>query len=305
MKNASLLCCAVLAWPLGLAATQTNDAAGSQAAPWLTLSNNSRQSAMGDVVAAVADDVNGVGEAPAALAQVQGQQVAAGENLWLQNVNLAHFAYGASLFDGGAFGVAVNYQDFGTIDLYSVNGGALVSNGTTHPEAYDVDLGWGQKLGWGLSAGVDAKTISQNLDGDASNTVGFDASAAWDSGVGLKLGVAGQNFGPQLAGSDLPTNFAIGAAYGFGLPNPYTIAVDVDAPTQGDVTVAVGAETWIQSLLALRVGYHSNNVGTTDLSVSGLTAGLGLKVAWLNVDYAYRADGDLGMANEFSVKADF
>jgi len=301
MKNATLLCCALLALPMALAA----DASGSQAAPWLLISNNGRQSALGDVVAATAGDANALGEAPSGLAEVQGQQLAAGENFWLQGANLTHLAWADSLVTGGALGVAVNYQDFGSIDLYNESNGALVSNGSTRPDAWDIDLGWGQKFG-GLCVGADAKVLNQSLDGDNASGVGFDVSGSWDFGMGLRLGVAGQNLGPQFDGSDLPTVFAGGLAYGFG-PDAAstTLAVDVDAPALGTATVGVGVEEWVKSVLALRLGYRSNNVGTSDLGVSGLTAGVGLKASWLRLDYAWRAEGDLGMANQISVLTSF
>ena len=134
-----------------------------------------------------------------------------------------------------------------------------------------------------------------------------DLGAQWDSAMGFKVGVSAQNLGGQLAGADLPMAVAAGAAYAFGGTGgkDYTLALDADMPSHGDVTVGVGGEAWINPALALRVGYHSNDVATNDLAVSGLTAGLGIKAGWLNVDYAYRALGDLGQAHQFSLLTEF
>ena len=300
---------AALALPAGLAASQTNNPAGAQAAPWLLISNNSRQAAMGDVWVATADDADGLGEAPAALARAQGQELDAGQNEWLQGVGVSHLAYAAGLVQGGALGLGVNYVNVGSVDRYTVSGGALVADGSANPSAYDLDLGWGQDVGMGLGLGVDVKSVTEDLDGADASAVAFDASAQWDSAMGLKAGVAAQNVGSQLGGADLPDRVVAGLAYAFGAeanaPDPYALAVDVDMPSNGDVSVGVGGEAWLNQVLALRLGYHSNDAGTNDLAVSGITAGLGVKASWLEIDYAYRAQGDLGMANQFSVKTKF
>jgi hypothetical protein len=306
MTKPSLCWLAALALPGGLLASQTNNPSAAQAAPWLLISDNSRQAAMGDVFVATANDADALGEAPAALAQVPGQQLDAGQNLWLQGVGISHLAYAANLVGGGALGLGINYVNVGSVDSYLVSNGTLVANGTLNPSAYDLDLGWGQSIGLGLDLGVDVKSVSEDLGGAGASAVAVDASAQWDSGLGLKLGLAAQNVGSQLGGADLPDTVVAGLAYGFGgSASPYLLALDVDMPSEGDVSVGLGAEAWINPVLALRLGYHSNDTATNDMAVSGLTAGMGLKASWMEIDYAYRAEGDLGDANQFSVKTNF
>jgi hypothetical protein len=307
-NSRNFLWLAPLLLPGALAATQTDYSAGSQAAPWLGLPMNARAAAMADVQAAIPQEADSLGKNPAGLAQLQNQELSASQNLWVQGSSVSHFAYGMSAMPNAALAVGINYENFGSIDKYTVSSAGLESAGSTNPSAYDLDLGWGQDIVAGLAAGLDLKYVNQNLDSAVSSTEAVDLGLQWMSPFDVKFGGAAQNLGGQLGGANLPANFVLGAATDFGTAGTdqsFLLGLDANIPSQGLVSVGLGAEYWMKSTLALRLGYASNNVATNDLAVSGLSAGLGLKSTWMQVDYAFSALGDLGTGNQFSLLTRF
>ncbi|MEI7528112.1 MAG: hypothetical protein WCK76_04150, partial [Elusimicrobiota bacterium] len=68
---------------------------------------------------------------------------------------------------------------------------------------------------------------------------------------------------------------------------------------------AVGAEYWVRPSFALRggykFGYDTANLG----SEAGLSLGFGVKVAGLDVDYAFLPFGDLGSVHRFGFRIGF
>lgn len=296
---------ALLGLALPLAADQTNYGAGSQAAPWLKLSNNARMSALGNAGVAVADDVNAAGLNPAGLAAIKGQQVAFMHQVYVLDESMEHVAYGISAMKDLGLSLSLDYLNFGSIDKYKVVGNQMVSDGSFTPNAMHLDLGAGYALG-SVALGVNAKYITQSFDGSGASTVGADLGARWSQGpTGLSLGLAVQDLGGQLSGSNLPLGTRAGLAYTLGLrqSDALTAAFDADIPSAdtGASAFGGGVEYSAQKLYAVRAGYKA--VGNN--GASGLTFGAGAQISFLQIDYAYSAVGELGNTHQISALAKF
>jgi hypothetical protein len=290
-----------------LAAAQENFGAGSQAAPWLKLSNNARSTAMGEAGVAVADDVNALTLNPAGLSQLKGQEVAFMHHAYILDSSVEHIAYGLNL--GGNLGAAVglDYVNFGAIDKYSFNTATnqLEKTGSFTPNGYHLDAALGYAFG-GLSVGLDAKLISETIFETAASGFAADLGALWKSEGGLSLGAAVQNLGSQLNGSSLPMGVRAGAAYRLGLgdgKDGVTVAGDASVPSADTAASSFGAglEYSARELYALRAGYKVAGNG----GASGFTLGAGLAYSVFRLDYAFSAVGALGNSNQLSVLAKF
>lgn len=298
---------ALLGLALPLAADQTNYGAGSQAAPWLKLGNDARISALGNAGVAVVDNVNSAALNPAGLASIQGQQVAFMHQAYVLDESIEHLAYGLGVMKDLGMSLSLDYLNFGSIDKYKIDAttNQLVSDGSFTPTALHLDLGAGYSLG-SVALGVNAKYISQTLDGTGASTVGADVGALWKQGEsGLSIGLAVQDLGGQLSGADLPMSTRAGLAYKLDVrqSDAVTAAFDADIPSadSGASSFGGGLEYSAQKLYAVRAGYKA--VGNN--GASGLTFGAGAQISFLQIDYAFSAVGELGNTHQISALAKF
>lgn len=302
-----ILAASIVCLSLPLAAAQENFGAGSQAAPWLKLSNNARSTAMGEAGVAVADDVNAASVNPAGLAQLKGQQVAFMHHAYVLDSAIEHVAYGLKPTENLGLSLSLDYLNFGKIDKYKVDSvtNQLVADGSFTPTGMHVDLGAGYAFGK-VAAGLNAKMVSQSFDGSGSSAFGADLGALWRQGeTGLSLGLALQNFGSQLDGANLPMSTRAGAAYRLAVSSSdkATLAADASVPSAdaGATTFGAGLEYNGQDLYAVRAGYKMVGNG----GASGFTLGGGLKVSIVDLDYAFNAVGALGNTHQVSALVKF
>jgi hypothetical protein len=304
-------------WTAALPAAQSDTDLGSQAAPFLTWPADARTAAMGQAGVASAYDVNADDLNPAGLAQVSGEQFSLNEALLFQGTSLENAAAAVGVFQGAALGLDVTYLNTGTVDASTYNPatGSIVSAGSFNPYYYSVGLTYAEDLFSTLNLGASVKTIGEDIDNSTASTVAFDLGAEYDLAdlttlQGLSLGSSLQNFGPQLAGADLPTTWRTGVSYKFpffDLRDTLLLNGDFQVPvlaTWGQTTFSVGAELRYGRFLSLRVGYQTGDYGGVT-GLTGITAGAGFGMDWWQVDYAWVPEGDLGLADQFSFSAKF
>jgi hypothetical protein len=256
---------------------------GTTAANFLKLGVGARAAAMGDAFTAVADDSTSLYWNPAGLAKMEKRQLSATYNMWFAGINQGYLGMSFPLSRGGVVAGGVNYVDMGDFDGRDEAGNPT---GTFTASALNFHLGYanrvGEKLIWGISAGLVQDTIAD----DTKSTYAANLGLIFKSSELLSLGLALQNVGGQLGGDPLPFLAKIGMALTW---ESLLLALDIARPTDDDVYYCAGIEWWIQDGIALRVGYKTNqDVG------EGLTAGFGFDKGKIRFDYAYVPYGELG-----------
>ena len=306
MRALALTSLALLSLAFQAQAAQDNFGAGSQAAPWLKLSNNARSTAMGSAGVAVADDVNASSLNPAGLAQLKGQEVAFMHHAYIMDSAIEHLAYGLSPLQGLGLAVSVDYLNFGVVDKYVIDSASnqLKAAGSFSPTGYHVDLGVGYAFG-SLSTGLNAKMLGQTFESSGSSAFAADLGVLWKNNA-FSLGAALQNLGSQLDGSNLPMGVRAGAAYKLGLGagnDSLTAAADADVPSADSAATSFGGglEYAGQDLYALRAGYKVAGNG----GAGGFTVGAGIQYNIVHLDYAFSSVGVLGNSNQISALLKF
>lgn len=289
---------ALLALCAPLRAAQTVYPAASQGGSWLDLPFSTRAAAL----AGLGGDGQGVDALsynPAGLASTTDYEADLYQDYWLQDASSQRLGL-ALPYGPGGLGLAFDNVNFGGVDLYSVNGlGQLSPQGTTYPEAWALQAGYGLDLG-AFSLGAAVKGLSQNLGGVVDSGYGVDL------GGGLRLGDLGidvsvlQAVG-ELGGGKLPLNADLEATYMAWRRGE--AQVDLLAgldwlPDDDSTTGALGVEAHVNKLLVLRAGYRAADTQ----SVGGWAAGVGfMPLSWLGVDYAYNAVGGLQATNQLTL----
>ena len=279
----------VLAAPLG--------AAGTTGADFLNSRTSARAAALGEAYSALGSDVTALDYQPAAVASLRSPSISFLHYSQVESVNIEDVAYAQS-FDFGVLDGSVLYRGQPAIN----------NTGATDPPvtAYDVAVG----LGWAgrasnyldflpsvlqeADAGVRLKYVDSQLGAYNAWTVAVDLGVRLPIGQGLVGSLSLINAGPGMtfiAVTDpLPTAIVAGVSRGFDpiFSNQFNLAVDLEAPTQGDLRMHVGLEDWLGKSLALRSGYIVDSAQ----SLSGFTAGLGVKLdqegLLFCLDYALR-----------------
>jgi hypothetical protein len=300
MKAFALIATLVLA--SGLHAAQTNTGLASTAAAWLDMPTDPRAAAMGGADVAASNRLGALQNNPASLSTLSNRQVDLMDNLGLEGISLQHLAYGQGL-GSGAFAVALNYADYGSIDGYSVSSGVISTAAAIKPYAYDADLAYGASFG-AVGLGATLKYLGQSLGtGDSSAAFAADLGARWgtkDGGIGLSL----RNLGTTLDESNLPCSVDLGGD--FSAPSdsslPWALAAEAKIPVSAlsQASINLGLELRFAQMLALRAGYVLADRGSLE-GMSGLTAGLGLKYRFIELNYAILFQGDLGSSNLVSL----
>jgi hypothetical protein len=263
-------------------------------ADFLLQTTGARPDGMGQAFSAVADDINTLSFNPAGLG----------------NIRLPEIGYGHEDFfaDTGFdfVGAALPMGDAGVLGLGYLGVGTAPFNSTNNPSAPLVSVqdtaliaGWGKSY-YDLEVGAAVKYINETVAGVQGNGLGFDLGVRYRLIPELALAGSVLNIGPgiQFASLEpLPLDVNVGAAWTV-LNNPdhnLTLASDISIETTASTQrYSFGTEYWYKNMFALRVGYLANS------QEEGISAGLGFKYSFFELDYAYEPDNNLGSISRFS-----
>ncbi len=295
-----LVLTALLAWTPAYAG-----GVGATSFDFLSLDVGPRQTAMGGSGAAVADDLFGSVQNPAALGRLWRQEVSLMHAVWLQDVNYQYLGYARPSEDYGTFASSFLNIDYGTIQGYDRGGAQTSSLG-----AFDrmLTLSYGREVIDNMWAGTNLKYLQEKLDNVSTSVPALDAGilyqptfAGWPTGANLAF--SAKNLGPaakfESGRSPLPREYVFGASV-----RPYfeglTIALDLTHSDDSALTEKIGAEYWIKDSVALRMGYNTAyDLGT------GLAFGFAVKVRDVQIDYAFSDYGRLDNAHHIGISYRF
>jgi hypothetical protein len=312
---------------------------GTTAAPFLSISQGARATAMGSAFVAVSNDQTAFYWNPAGLAKLDGVGLMIDHTNWIANIAYNYIAASYSLGEMGTVGFSFTASDYGDMKVTTVN----APDGTGQLfTASDIafSVGYALNLTENFSIGFNPKIIYQSIW--ETNAIGF----AMDLGVlyktpfdGIILGMSISNLGtkmhlqgnstlviydpdatttgnngkiPANLGTDywsLPLNFRVGLAYSpINLENhKVTVAVDAIHPSDNYESVNTGVEYVYDDFIAFRGGYKSLFLQNSEESFS---LGFGLKQVLignvvLKVDYAYENFKRLTYIQKFSLGVTF
>src|SRR5208283_4276064 len=185
--------------------------------------------------------------------------------------------------------------------LNSINPDSLI-NGYFSPFDYSVIIGYGQDINDNFSAGLTLKINSENIDNFSGSNLAGNLGVMYKVELNnnlIRAGLTLSNIGASLKMNNeafsTPLNLQIGLADQVNLyGNELTVSGQVVPQTDYDPLCGVGAEYWINNILALRLGYEFGAYNQPSF-------GVGLKYADIEFDYAYVAYDELGNTNRVSL----
>ncbi len=281
---------------------------GTTSAQFLKIGMGARAVGMGKAFSAVADDANAVFWNPAGLAGFDGDELNMGFVKYFQDVNAGNLAYSTSLGER-RFGIGAIYLSVPGIEKRGLNDseGIVPKLGTFNASDLAVSLAYAVKNSFpslidNLDTGFALKFIRSSIDTESASAMALDAGAVYHATDKINVALVVQNLGSSMKfkeeGDPLPLNLKVAAAY--SLDKKMTIVAGLSEYFIDEKFYAsVGGEYWLRNAFAFRggycFGYDTSNLG----GAAGLSAGFGMKVAGIGIDYAFLPFGDLGNTHRF------
>jgi outer membrane protein OmpA-like peptidoglycan-associated protein len=275
---------------------------GISVMPVLRIDQGPRLAAMGGAGIGAADDASAIYWNPAGLGRVQDKRYAFSHHQWFAGIKdeLLH----AALPSGpGAFGLGLVYSGEPGIEFWDASN---VPGDTFRTWDGVLSAGYGFAVARNYHIGAALKGFYQNLYTSGGYGGAMDIGFACRPFPFLGLGAIGRNIGIATYGSgieQMPIEAGVGGILTAG---PVTAVLDVILPMDNGLALHVGAEYLPVPELAIRLGYQTGpeDIGTLGV-LSGLTAGLGVNLGGLSLDYAITPYGKLGMAHRIGLEATF
>ncbi len=283
---------------------QTVTGTAGLAAPLENFEGSARDLALGSAFVGVADDTSALFFNPAGLANLKSPDVALHHNSYLAGTFQETLTAGFPAGSLGGLAFSLDYVGWGSLDLRNTYG---VSEGSFNDSDVGFTAGWGMEWFPGFSVGLALRGLQQKVVNDLYTSLAGDAGLLWLPQKNLRLGVSYLNFGTPVAGNALAGELNGGGSVLVDLNPHFTLlAALAGSWTPGGVGSAqAGLEGSLDRQWALRLGYQQTFYDNQIEGLTGLTAGAGIKISSLSLDYAYLPFGSLGSSNRISLGYQF
>lgn len=269
-----------------------------------------RPTGMGGAFVGLADDINALFWNPAGLAQVIGREVSFGHASLFGLISVESLAYSQPV-GGGVGAIDLNYANYGNVEQFDLDEyeNPIAQNSSLNPYAIFGSLAWSKSMTPYLALGARLKMLRENYGLESQGMGALDIGASYFTGIeDLTLGLCVQNLQIPLVARSLSIVTRLGAAYSIPwkifFDDKFIAALDLNFPTVSPFNTAVGIEYWYHDLFALRAGYQFSEQNQYH-PLRGVTAGLSVKLFFVQLDYAYLPNDQLGDTHRLSLLARF
>jgi len=272
-----------------------------------------RAQAMGNAFTAVSDDSTAVFWNPGGLSRVRSAEVSLAYNSWFADTSIQYLTGSMSLGRNSGAGAGIVFVNMGEIELIEDDG--YMPGNTVRPFSLIAAAGYGaavfdyyndimkNKPDIALSLGMTGKILLSNDGENVSHGMFLDMGGLLQFGESLEAGISLRNLGAVSAGT---SPLAAGAGVSYRLMNDRInraiCAIEANYGVEGILKLSAGAEYAFASSFFARAGYEwRSNYQTSSGTLSGLNAGIGIKLQSFAVDYSIRFNGGLGASHAFGL----
>jgi hypothetical protein len=275
---------------------------------------SARMAGLGGATVAVADDPANVVINPAVLTTVDSSTVTATFIKHVLDINAGYATYNRSVEGLGEMGFTIGYLNYGSFSRTSVTGdrtGSFAANDLA------VSVSLANEFDSLISYGVTAKVLHSTIPDMSSSALAFDAGILYRMPARrLNIGLSILNVGTQLSTYDgvhdrLPLDMRLGVSHRLrGLPLLINFSLNHLTDETDNVldrlqNFSVGGELYLGKVLQARLSYDNRLRNTSGVNIasqlSGLSAGVGLRLTSFSFDYAYSALGAAAVMHRLSL----
>lgn len=275
---------------------------------------SARMAGLGGATVAITQDPANVVINPAVLTTVDSSAVSATFIKHVLDINAGYASYSTNVESVGDMAFTVGYLNYGTFQRTT---GVGDRTGTFGANDVAVSVSVANELDSTLSYGVSAKVLHSTIPDMSSTAVALDAGLLYRvPAKRVTIGLSILNVGTQLSTYDgtrdrLPLDMRIGISHRLrGLPLLINASLnhltdDVDNVLDRLANFSVGGELYLGKVVQARLSYDNRMRNTSGVNIasqlSGLSAGVGLRLPSLTFDYAYSALGAAAVMHRVSI----
>jgi len=288
---------------MGMAQTTIQTSAGTSE----NLENagaSARAYGMGSAYVAVSDDPSVFFWNPAGLTGLSNPQLALHHDSYLAGTFQETLVYAFPAQSLGGMAFAINYVNWGTLDLRDSNGN---SQGSFNDTDVGLNLGWGKQLARDFSIGLAFQGVQQKIVDSLYYDFAARAGLLWMPSENFQLGAAYSNLGTNVVGYSLAQSLQLGGAWRTKAAKNLGLLLTMQGnwQPQGVSLLQWGVEGNLDHAFMLRGGYELPFDGQITGGGTALSAGAGVRWGACTLDYAFVPYGSFGVANHLSLSYDF
>ncbi|MDD4308887.1 MAG: PorV/PorQ family protein [Candidatus Cloacimonetes bacterium] len=213
-----------------------------------------------------------------------------------------------------SYGLFINYWNSGEIDRTDISSsGELIElNDTFGAQNIVAGVSYARFISPAIDVGGNVKFIWDQIDESNATAAVVDLGLLHHTANDkIKVGLSMRNLGAQISkyseskyDEKLPTVYSAGM--GFDFTENTLMNLDISKAAGDNFIGKFGIEHKLNPALSLRTGFRSNagdyNNGGSLAWTSGLSLGLGWNWKRYTIDYSLASYGDLGLANQLSIR---
>ena len=266
---------------IGILQAETSGEYGFQ---MLKISSGANSSAQGGVGGYFSSDAFAYLQNPTAALFNRGRKISIAQNYWIFDTNINsgsyHYSNGKS-----SFGIGYRYLDYGTIENRDDTGTEI---GEYHPMDMVISFNFGYRITPDHYAGVNVHALYEQIDTSSSLGASFDLGYTYLTPIqNMMLTAAVKNLGKTTEMDEDVIELPVTGEAGFVYKNDFKFAIisyEIKAIKHIDddeMKAALGLKAEINRKLNVKFGYKYN------YDAEGFTAGFGVNLKKIAVDYAY------------------
>lgn len=261
--------------------------------------------AKGGAAGAAFYGISAAGSNPAAIGAMENVEFAVMHNQWHQDVMSEQLNAGKA-FDFGNLALGLGYINMGSVAVLKADefGYPVMTGDISSMRAWDVSLIYGKKIK-NFSLGFAARLVSENLSAGDYYTgcadAGFIYEGFLDDNINLGVSLLNISAGDNGYYSPIDLKTAVVYKYVHGGSTVLDLSAGLDCLVKDSyLNAQAGFDYYLLESFILRGGVNINNSG--DVSFS---AGAGIKLEGMTVNYSYEPGPELGDVHKISVNAAF
>jgi len=305
MRNNFFITGAIFVFSYGVGLSQTVvTSTASLVTPLTSLGASARTDALGGAFTGVADDPSALFFNSAGLSSLQDARISLNHNSYLAGTFEETLLVGLPAGDLGGFAGAVQYVFWGTLDERNAFG---VDQGTSGDSDIALSLGWGKALSKNFSIGAAVYGTQQKIVDTLYSSLSGQVGLLWIPWKDFRAGLVYTGFGTPVSGQSLATDLKGGVSklFRWGSDKTFLLAFSGYYEPNGVSQLQGGLEAGFQKNYFIRAGYQLPLSDNQISGFTGFTAGAGVRIESLTLDYAFVPYGDLGTSNRVSLAYDF
>jgi len=287
---------------------------GTTSANFLKISQSAREASLSGAYSAIADDSNAIFSNPAALAIVEKSEISLGFTSYIQDSKMGLLSYVRD-FNEGKLGLGLSLLSITGIEKRGPtdSAGIVPELGSFDSNDMAIFLSYAKKNIFpqqidNLNGGINLKFIRSKIDSSSAFALAMDLGFLYKYSDKTNISFSIFNLGTKMKYEDesdpLPLNLKAGISYKWKEKTALLAEVQ-EYLNDEKFYPSLAIEHILRPGFALRAGYKfgydTSNLG----SIVGFSAGFGMKVSDIGLNYAYVPFGDLGNIHRFDFQMKF